>query len=173
MTSPEALHERLHELEAAADIRKVMARYMALCDHLDENTPLDELGALFTENATWSGRGTRYAAAFGAHHGRAAIMAMLAAYCTVPPHFVLNAHFLTNETIDVNGNSAKGTWMMLQASTTADGKSDLRSARLEVGFAREDGLWRIARFATENVFARLISTLNDGSAVPTPQHPGG
>ncbi len=173
MTALEALEQRLHKLEAAADIRAVITRYMALCDHLDENTPLDELGALFTEDAIWAGRGARYGAAFSGHHGRAAIMTMLASYCTTPPHFALNAHFLANETIVIRGDAAEASWMMLQTSTYADGTSDLRSAQLEVSFARTAAHWRIARFATENIFARRISAWNDGTAVPTPQRPGG
>jgi len=173
VTTLQALEHRLHKLEAAADIRAVITRYMELCDHLDESTPLDELGALFTEDAIWAGRGGRYGAAFGGHYGRAAIVTMLASYCTTPPHFALNAHFLANETIVVNGDAAEASWMMLQTSTYADGTSDLRSARLEVSFARTSAHWCIARFSTENIFARRISAWNDGTAVPTPHRPGG
>ncbi len=169
----DALEQRLQRLEAAAEIRSVITRYMYLCDHLDEHTPLDELGGLFTEDATWCGRGARYGAAFGDLEGRAGIVNMLAAYCGTPPHFAMNAHFLTNETIEVDGDTAQGTWMMLQTSTYRDGRSDLRSARLQVGFARQQARWRIARFATESIFARSISAWDDGCAVPTPHRPGG
>lgn len=173
LTTIEALEQRLYRLEAVEAIRGVITRYMALCDHLDANTKLDELGALFTEDAVWCGTGARYGAAFGSRHGRTEIVNMLAAYCCSPPHFALNAHFLTSETIDVEGEAAQGTWMMLQTSTYADGRSDLRSARLHVGFARHDARWRIARFSTENIFARSISAWDDGVAVPTPHRPGG
>jgi hypothetical protein len=145
-----------------------MMRYMALCDRLDADTPMDELGALFTVDAIWAGKGARYGAAFGSHRGRAAIVAMLDRYRGPVPHFAMNAHFLSSETIEVDGERAIGRWMMLQTSTYADGRSDLRSARLEVGFAVEQERWRIARFETENLFSRPVDRWDDPAEVPTP-----
>jgi hypothetical protein len=71
-------------------------------------------------------------------------------------------------TVEVDGVSAHGRWMMLQASTYANGASDLRSARLEVDFALEDGRWRIARFCTEALFARPVDAWDTASVVPVP-----
>jgi len=163
-----ALAQRLEALEAQNAIRQTITRYMTLCDTLGPDTPMDELGALFTRDAVWAGKGARYGAAFGGHRGRDAIVAMLGRYCGPPPHFAFNAHYLASEAITVDGTSAEGRWMMLQCSTYADGRSDLRSARLEVGFAREDGAWRIARFDTENLFSRAIGPWNDDAPIPVP-----
>lgn len=162
------VEERLLRLEAENDIRAVITRYMALCDALGPETPMEELGALFAADAEWVGKGARYGAAFGGHRGRAAIVAMLGAYRGPPPHFAFNAHYLTSETIRVDGDRALGGWMMLQCSTYADGRSDLRSARLLVGFAHEEGAWRIARFETENMFSRPIDRWDDPSPIPVP-----
>jgi len=162
------LAARLARLEAEREIRAVMMRYMELCDRLDADTPMDQLGALFTVDATWAGKGARYGAAFGGHHGRAAIVAMLDRYRGPVPHFAMNAHFLGSETIEVDGEQAVGRWMMLQTSTYADGRSDLRSARLEVGFALAEGRWRIARFETENLFSRPVDHWDDPAEVPVP-----
>ncbi|HEX3064667.1 MAG TPA: nuclear transport factor 2 family protein, partial [Dongiaceae bacterium] len=140
--------QRLARLEAESAVRGVITRYMALCDALGPDTPMEELGALFTQEAVWAGKGQRYGAAFGEHRGRAAIVAMLGSYRGPPAHFAMNAHFLTSELIEIAGTVAGGQWMMLQTSTYADGRSDLRSARLNVGFAVENGRWRIARFET-------------------------
>ncbi len=148
-------------------IRAVMCEYMRLCDRLDPTTPLHELAELFTGDAQWLGTGQRYGAAYGGHSGRAAILAMLGAYCN-PPHFAFNAHFLTSETITVSGNCGQGRWLMLQTSTYASGASDLRSARLSVAFARTQGRWQISRFETENLFSRKIDHWDDASAVPLP-----
>jgi hypothetical protein len=162
------LRARLERLEAQNAIRNVMAQYMSFCDRLDESTPMDELAALFTREAVWTGKGSRYHAAFGEHRGRAAIAAMLGTYRGPPPHFALNAHFLTSETIDAASSPAAGKWMMLQTSTYADGTSDLRCARLSVQFAFEETRWRISRFETENLFARPIDRWNDRAALAIP-----
>ena len=161
------LTARLDALESQAAMRCVMTDYMALCDRLDASTDMRCLGDLFTPDAVWIGIGSRYAAALGGHRGRAAIVAMLDAYRT-PPHFAFNAHFLTSEKLTVDGDTGKGRWMMLQTASYSNGSSDLRSARLEVDFARTDGRWQIARFATENLFSRPIDRWDDPAAIPVP-----
>lgn len=174
MSSLDEMAGRLARLEAEGEIRRVMMRYMELCDRLDDATPMDELGELFATDAVWAGKGQRYGKAFGGHQGRVAIVAMLGSYRGPPPHFAMNAHFLSSETIQVAAdcNSARGTWMMLQTSTHADGRSDLRSARLTVAFAVEDGRWRIARFETENLFSRPVDRWDDPAPVPVPDIQG-
>lgn len=163
-----ALGARLDQLEAESAIRTLMADYMRLCDRLDEATPMDVLGELFTPDAIWAGRGARYGASFGAHHGRGAIVAMLDSYRGPTPHFALNAHFLTSETIRVEGDGATGSWVMLQTATYASGISDLRAARLHLAFARHGGRWRISRFETENLFSRPVDRWDDPAPVPVP-----
>lgn len=173
-TSLEQMAARLARLEAEGEVRRVMMRYMDLCDRLDETTPMDELAGLFAVDAVWAGRGRRYGQTFGEHRGRSAIAAMLGAYRGPPPHFAMNAHFLSSETITVAADcrSANGTWMMLQTSTYADGRSDLRSARLSVEFTFEDGQWCIACFSTENLFSRPVDRWDDPAPVPVPQAKG-
>ncbi len=170
MTSVE---DRLAKLEAESAIRAVITRYFALCDRLDDTTPMDELTGLFCEDAVWAGRGARYRGSFGEQSGRAAITAMFERYRGPVPHFAMNAHFLTSETITVEGSSATGGWMMLQTSTYADGRSDLRSARITVQFALADGRWRIRRFETKNIFSRPIDRWDDAAPVPVPPSPTG
>ncbi len=161
--------ERLDRLESESAIRRLVARYFDLCEHLDPDTPLDELGALFTEDATWIGTGARYGAAFGGHTGRAAIVAMLAKYTGPPPHFALNAHFLASERIVVDGDRATGRWMMLQTSTYTAGTSDLRAAALHLAFARLAEGWQIARFETEHLFSRQVDGWNDQAPIAVPE----
>jgi hypothetical protein len=160
---------RLSRLEAADAARRVAMRYFRLCDTLGPDTPLGELGALFTSDATWEGRG-RYRNAFGRHDGRYAIVAMLASYAQ-PQHFALNAHYLSSEDMDVSDRSVTGRWMMLQVSTYQDGRSDLRSAALTIDFAVEGGRWRIARFVTENIFSRDVGPWNDEAPISVPDQP--
>jgi hypothetical protein len=160
---------RLDRLESETAIRGVVARYFDLCDHLDSATPLDELGALFTEAAVWAGSGARYGTTFGAHTGRAAIVAMLASYTGPPPHFALNAHFLASERIVVEGDRAHGRWLMLQTSTYAAGSSDLRAASLRLAFERLAEGWQISRFETENLFSRRVDGWDDQAPIPVPE----
>lgn len=162
------VEHRLARLEAESACRAVIARYMALCDTLGPDTSMASLGELFTHDATWTGKGARYGAAFGTHRGRDAILAMLGAYRGPPPHFAMNAHYLASETIRIDGETAEGGWMMLQCATYADGRSDLRSARLKIGFAREAETWRIARFETENLFGRPVGRWDDPAPIPLP-----
>ncbi|CAN7306392.1 nuclear transport factor 2 family protein [Phenylobacterium sp. LjRoot225] len=159
---------RLAALEAESAIRRLMAEYMRLCDQLDAATPMEELGELFTEDAVWAGGGGRYAATFGAHEGRDAIVAMLGRYRGPPPHFAMNAHFLCSEAIAVHGPRGEGAWTMLQTSTFADGSSQLSAARLDVAFARKAGSWRIARFTTTNLFSRPVRAWDDPAPLPVP-----
>jgi hypothetical protein len=143
---------RLARLEAEHAVRKVMTRYMRLCDQPDSGFPIAELGALFTQDGVWEGGGSTYGAAFGRHHGRAAIMSFIESFRHPKSHFKMNTHFLTSEDIEVAGDTAEGRWIMLQLSTFADGHSSVLGARIRARFSVEDGQWRIAHFRTENLF---------------------
>ncbi|MFT4025660.1 MAG: nuclear transport factor 2 family protein [Novosphingobium sp.] len=170
MTSHYTLSQRLAKLEAEAEIRRVTARYFQICDDLGPETPFEELGNLFSTDARWEGRG-RYQAAFGSYDGRAAIVEMIRGYCLPVPHFAMTAHFFSAEHLIVNddGCSARGQWLMLQTSTYADGRCDLRSAALTLIFTIEEDLWRIAHFRTRNLFSRRVDTWNDTAAIPVPK----
>jgi hypothetical protein len=168
----DALAKRVAALETESACRGVIARYFEICDRLGPDTPFDELGSLFTREATWQGKG-RYKEAFGGYAGREAIVAMIATYCASPPHFAMTGHFFSAEAIETAGDTATGKWMMLQCSTYADGTSDLRSAALSVGFAREEQRWRIARFESENIFSRRVDRWSDEATIPVPALPAG
>jgi hypothetical protein len=165
------LAQRLKRLEDENAVRACMNRYMVLCDALGVDSPLAELAGLFTTDAVWEGVGARYQSSFGGYRGRDAIEAMFATYMVEPAHFALNVHFLTSELIQVKGSVASGNWVMLQTSTFASGASHLNSARLTASFREEEGLWRMARFQTENLFSRPVSAWNDGAHLPVPGKP--
>ncbi|NBA93363.1 nuclear transport factor 2 family protein [Pseudomonas sp. R5(2019)] len=166
-----ALEQRLALLESEIAIRACMNRYMVLCDDLGVDSPLDELAGLFTEDAVWEGKGAKYRDAFGGYRGREAIKAMFATYMVEPAHFALNVHFLTCELIQVQGDQASASWVMLQTSTFASGASHLNSARLTVTFRQEAGHWRMAHFQTENLFSRPVSRWNSSAELPVPNRP--
>lgn len=174
----QALEARLQRFEDAQAIRDCVLRYMHLCDHLDAHTPMDALGDCFTDDALWAGTGARYGERFGGHQGRAAILAMLGRYRgsldgeqpARPPHFAFNAHFLTSEQIHPSGpDSAEACWLMLQTSSFSAGGAHLNAARLQLRMQRgADGRWRIARFETENLLSRPVSTWHSDATLPVP-----
>ncbi|WP_020419216.1 nuclear transport factor 2 family protein [Amycolatopsis sp. ATCC 39116] len=160
-TALEALARRVEVLEAEAEIRRLQARYMFLCD-----TPLPEYGIsddakrielileLYTEDAVWEGVGEYYDGQFGRAEGKQAIREHFERFWGEKrdPALLLNAHYLTSEQIHVHGDTADGQWIHMQPWLFSDGSALLRSSRLNNAFRKEDGGWRITRTRTENVF---------------------
>lgn len=156
-----ALGERVAALEAEADIRRLQARYMMLCD-----TPCPEFGVrddahridliieLYTPDAVWEGVGEYYDNQFGRAVGHDAIREHFTRFWSPErtPALVLNAHYLTSEQIHVDGDRADGQWIHMQPWLFDDGSGLLRSSRLNNTFHRVDGTWKITRTRTENVF---------------------
>lgn len=149
-----ALETRLADLEAERAVRHTFMRYMALCDVPATVLEGESLDALFTEDAIWEGVGTHYAQTFGRSIGRMQIVAMLSRYLPPTPHFTTNAHFVTSETIRIDGKHATGRWIMMQASGYVDGSAELIGARLVVDFvpSTHGHDWLIAHFRTERLF---------------------
>ncbi len=165
----EQLSGRLQRFESEHGVRQCMQRYMAICDELGPASPLDELAGLFTDEAIWEGIGEKYARTFGRLQGRDAIRAMFAKYMVEPAHFAMNAHFLTSELIEVaSTTSATGRWMLLQASTFANGASHLGAAQLVVDFRQQDGHWKIDHFRTRSLFGRPVSSWTADALMPVP-----
>lgn len=158
---------RIETLEAEADIRRIQARYMFLCD-----TPCPEPGVaddaerielildLYTDDAVWEGVGEYYDGQFGRAEGKQAIREHFQRFWGEKrdPALLLNAHYLTSEQIHVDGEDAEGQWIHLQPWLFGDGTALLRSSRLNNGFRRTDGRWRITRTRTENVFIAPLPT---------------
>ena len=151
----EALARRVAALDAERAVRATITRYMALCDVPEDAGDGPALAALFTPDAVWEGIGPQYASKFGRLEGTDAIVAMLNRYLPPDPHFSANLHFLTSESIDIDVDhpSARGRWIMLQASRYADGTADLIAARLTIDFApaHDGSIWLIRHFRTERV----------------------
>ncbi|GLI98513.1 nuclear transport factor 2 family protein [Sphingobium sp. BS19] len=164
-----ALRAELSHLYAKDAVRAVVMQYFRLCDTLGPDTSMDDLRNCFTCDALWEGRG-RYREAFGRHEGSDAIVAMLGSYAVPQPHFAMNAHFLSSETITVSGDTAVGLWTMLQTSTYRDGRSDLRSAALTIHCRVEDSRWRMSHFITENIFSRDVDHWSDTAPISVPDN---
>ncbi|RSN21180.1 nuclear transport factor 2 family protein [Amycolatopsis sp. WAC 04169] len=155
------LRRRVEMLEAEAEIRRVQARYMFLCDTpcpeygvTDDERRIDLILDLYAEDAVWEGVGEYYEGQFGRAVGKDAIRAHFGRFWGEKrdPALVLNAHYLTSEQIHVDGDRADGQWIHVQPWLYADGTGLLRSSRLNNAFRRQDGRWLITRTRTENVF---------------------
>jgi len=173
----EALRRRVAALDAEAEIRRLQARYMFLCD-----TPCPEAGApddarridlvmdLYADDAVWEGVGEQYDGQFGRAVGKAAVRSHFERFWSPDrtPALVLNAHYLTSEQIHVDrdGDRAEGQWIHLQPWLYADGTALLRSSRLNNAFRRDEERWLITRTRTENVFVAPLPA-GFASAYPT------
>jgi len=171
----QALQDQVATLTAEAEIRRIQARYMFLCD-----TPCPEFGVeddaerierivdLYAEDAIWEGVGAYYDNQFGRSIGKDAIRKHFQGFWGQKrdPALVLNVHYLTSEQIHVRGDQADGQWVHCQPWIFSDGSSLLRSSRLNNLFRKENGAWKIARTRTENLF---VAPLTAGWAESVPE----
>lgn len=140
------LEQRISRLEAESSIRRVMARYMALCDEPMTTAPGPGFPDLFTEDLVWEG------GEFATVEGREALLAWFATMRKPDAlHYSRNIHFLASEAIEVGDGEAVGNWLLLQPALLGNGSGELRLARLCVIFRRGDDIWRIAHFCTETL----------------------
>ena len=166
--------KRLEHLEAHNAIRNCINRYMQICDDLDANTDLNALMDLFDQDSIWEGVGEKYAKSFGRYASWQAIYDMFQGYTQAQSHFVMNAHFVNSEQIQIysnqDGEEALGTWMMLQCSTFQSEASHLNAAKLRVTFKKQsDGGWKIKHFQTENIFSRPVTHWHSTDELPVPK----
>ena len=126
------LAARIDRLESIEAIRTLKHRYMTYCDL---GYPPDKLGPLFTEDAVWTSKD------FGHHAGRAAIEAFFGG---VSSQIVFAAHLAMNGIVEVDGDTATGTWRILMPCTVVtDG---VKTSRWLLGdyveeYVRRDGIW--------------------------------
>jgi ketosteroid isomerase-like protein len=170
----ERLEQQVESLRAEADIRRLQARYMFLCDTPcpdagveDDAERVNRIMDLYTEDAVWEGVGSYYDNQFGRMVGKAAIRSHFEGFWGTKrdPALILNVHYLTSEQIHVRGDEAEGQWVHCQPWIFSDGSSLLRSSRLNNAFRKVDGIWKVSRTRTENVF---VAPLKSGWAESIP-----
>jgi hypothetical protein len=162
----EAIETRLAKLEAEVcrlrsenAIRQVLNRYMFLCDvplpefDMSEEDRATAISELFTPDAIWEGVGGAHGQQFGQHRGQAEIRAhFLRFYTAQEPRQIFNTHYVCSEQITLGSEGAEGRWVQFQPWIFEDGRSLLRSSRLQVFFRETDLGWKISRYRTENLF---------------------
>ena len=132
--SLEDIERRLRGLEDIEEIKRLKARYCSYCD--DHYDP-EGIAALFTEDGVWDG-GTR-----GKAEGRAGIRDL---FTRVTPLVPFSVHMVMNPIIEVEGDTAKGSWYFLGALTVAkENEAVWAAARYDDEYARVNGEWKYSR----------------------------
>ncbi len=128
----EALAERITRLEDIEAIKQLKALYCEICD--DDHNP-DRIVQIFTEDGIWEGRG------IGTARGRAEIRALFEKFQTM---MSFSQHMTMNPRIEVDGDSASGTWYFFGPFTfRADNQAKWQATRYHEEYARVDGEWKI------------------------------
>jgi len=149
MGTSEDLLRRLDALESEGAIRRLMSEYQEARDFGTGSGT--HIANLFTADGIWEGVG-RVAEVLGSHQGREAIERRFSA----PLPF--SVHFLTNESIIVDGDTAMGTWMYLQ-TTVSKGQAVWIAGRYHNDFVRVEGQWKFRHLRIDGIF---VTPYEDG-----------
>jgi ketosteroid isomerase-like protein len=130
------LAARVAELEAREEIRAAIVDYGRFLDAGD----FDGYVGLFASDGEWVG-------GFGAFAGRDAIRGMLEQYMPQGPFDRLSGlHLLSNERIEIEGETAHAVSKWFYITPNAEGRPGLVYAgRYDDAFVREGGRWLIKR----------------------------
>ena len=140
--SLENIEKRLKVIEDIEEIKRLKRRYCAYCD---DNYDADALAELFVEDAVWDGGSLRPRI-----EGREAIRQFFVAAKDRLPFAI---HMVLNPIIEVDGDTAKGTWYLFQPCTFADGNRAVwGSARYDEEYVRIDGRWMFKNLALTSFF---------------------
>jgi hypothetical protein len=142
----EAVLARLALLEARQDIEQVMVAYMAACDR--ESDKGHHVSVLFTEEGRWESVGEHGNPGWAAV-GRPALVTKFDRNVERMP---FAAHFLTNGSVDVDGDTAHGRWMYFQACTYRGDQPLWIAGSYDNDFRRVDGRWLISHLRVTNFF---------------------
>ena len=146
--SLEDLERRIRVLEDIEEIKTLKRRYCAYCD---DNYDADALADLFTEDAVWDG-GMR-----GRNDGREEIRSF---FKRAPQRLPFAIHMVMNPIIEVNGETAKGTWYLFQPCTWAEGNRAIwGAARYDEEYVKVGGQWK---FQNLKLTSHFWTPFNEG-----------
>ncbi len=127
----EALERRIRRLEDVEAIKQLKARYAMYCD---ANYDADALAELFTADAIWDG------GMLGRNEGREAIRQFFRGSSR---RITFAVHNILSPIIEVDGDTATGTWYLLQACTYRDGNQAIWGAAVYTDrYVRESDGWK-------------------------------
>lgn len=145
------------DLQALEDIRRLKYSYFRSLDL----KLWDEFGDTFTADAV--GRyGTKVYGDLDALEGREAIVGFMSEKLAGN---IVTAHFAHHPEIDIDGDTAEGSWGFEDTVIATEFKALIRGAGYyRDRYRREDGKWRIAETSYERIYESMES-LED-----TPSH---
>jgi len=154
-TTIATLEARLKVVEDIEEIQKLMATYE---DYLDSLQRLDELVALFTDDAkfvvSFHGEAGAEGVLLGTYEGKEGIRRLLSQLN--PKSLSYCAHLVSNPIITVDGEKAKGRWCLLCPFTalTREGPVAVwEQGTYDNEFAKVDGKWKISLMRFEFNFS--------------------
>ena len=125
------LAQRITILEDIEAIKKLKARYCAICD--DDHNP-DQITTLFADDGIWEG------ADIGQHKGHAAIRKLFEGF---RDRISFSQHNVMNPIIEVNGDRARGQWYFLGPFTFRKRNNAVwLAARYEEDYVKVNGQWK-------------------------------
>ena len=138
--SQEDLGRRIKVLEDVEEIKRLKARY---CAHCDDNYNPDGIAGLFTADAVWEG-------AYGRYQGPEEIRGF---FVNIPQRLPFAIHMVLNPNIEVNGDTASGTWYLFDPCTLAEGNRAVWGvARYDDEYVRVDGEWKFKHVRITRIF---------------------
>ena len=142
----DAVLRRLDELESREAITGLMIDYMAATDA--ETDKGVKVARLFTEDGEWESVGPHGNPGWAAK-GREALIKKFDRNVERMP---FSAHFVTNPSIDVAGDVARGRFMYFQACTYRGKQALWIAGKYDNDFRRVDGRWLISHMRVHNLF---------------------
>lgn len=140
--SVEELAKRVQALEDVEDIKKLHQHYIDLMDHLRYEEVLD----LFTEDATSEIRN------FGVKKGRKEMAEIyLGVLAEKRGSKRFDAHMAIEPDITVDGNIAKGTWLIYIFFSKP--KIQWVQGKNECEYRKENGVWKISKLKFSRTLA--------------------
>ena len=124
------LEQRVQRIEDAEEIRRLRYLYCEYGNLYDA----ESFAALFAPDAIWDGGD-----AFGRQEGLEQIEQMVR---DAGERIRFSAHYITNELIEVNGDSATGRWWLFMPCVL-DGESTWLFATYDDEYVKLDGRWLI------------------------------
>lgn len=122
---------RLEDLEA---IKQLKALYCEICD--DDHNP-DRIVTIFTEDGIWEGQGK----GMGIARGHAEIRALFQKFQAM---MSFSQHMTMNPRIEVDGDTATGTWYFFGPFTfRKENQAMWQATRYREDYAKANGQWKI------------------------------
>lgn len=140
------VEQRLAALQDRADIEDLMVEYNRACDAPTGKG--ERIAACFTPDGRWESIG-RHGNPGWAATGRPALVAKFDRNVERMP---FSAHFVTNGTVRVDGDTARGSWAYFQTATYRDRTALWIAGTYWVELRRFEGTWLIDHLQVDNWF---------------------